>query len=43
LFRASDIDTFRDVLENKITKIKDAKSVVTSIVLSVSKGSKCAN
>ena len=39
---ASDIESFRDVLKNRIMKIKGVKSTVTSIVLSTHKGPKCA-
>jgi DNA-binding Lrp family transcriptional regulator len=39
---ASDIESFRDVLKNRIMKIKGVKSTVTSIVLSTYKGPKCA-
>jgi len=42
LVSASDIEAFRDVLKNKIMKIKGMKSTVTSIVLSARKGPKCA-
>jgi DNA-binding Lrp family transcriptional regulator len=38
---ASDIESFRDVLKNKILKINGVKSTVTSIVLSAHKGPKC--
>ncbi|MGD0070818.1 MAG: Lrp/AsnC ligand binding domain-containing protein [Candidatus Bathyarchaeia archaeon] len=42
LVSASDIEAFRDVLKNRIMKIKGVKSTVTSIVLSAHKGPKCA-
>ena len=42
LVSASDIESFRDVLKNRIMKIKGVKSTVTSIVLSAHKGLKCA-
>ena len=42
LVSSSDIESFRDVLKNKITKIQGVKSTVTSIVLSARKGPKCA-
>ncbi|MGD0407026.1 MAG: Lrp/AsnC ligand binding domain-containing protein [Candidatus Bathyarchaeia archaeon] len=42
LVSASDIESFRDVLKNRIMKIKGVKSTVTSIVLSAHKGPKCA-
>ena len=41
LVSASDIEEFRDVMENKIMKIKGVKSTVTSVVLSARKGPKC--
>lgn len=37
----ADIETLRDVLKNKITKIKGIKSTVSSIVLKAYKGPKC--
>jgi len=42
LVSASDIEAFRDVLKNRIMKIKGVKSTVTSIVLSAHKGPKYA-
>src|SRR5213595_1127538 len=36
---ASDIEEFRDVLKNKIMKVKGVKSTVSSIVLKTHKGS----
>ena len=42
LVSASDIESFRDVLKNRIMKINGVKSTVTSIVLSPHKGPKCA-
>jgi DNA-binding Lrp family transcriptional regulator len=42
LVSALDIESFRDVLKNRIMKIKGVKSTVTSIVLSAHKGPKCA-
>jgi DNA-binding Lrp family transcriptional regulator len=42
LVSASDIESFRDVLKNRIMKINGVKSTVTSIVLSAHKGPKCA-
>jgi DNA-binding Lrp family transcriptional regulator len=42
LVSASDIEAFRDVLKNRIMKIKGVKSTLTSIVLSAHKGPKCA-
>jgi DNA-binding Lrp family transcriptional regulator len=41
LVSAADIEEFRDVLKNKIMKIKGIKSTVSSIVLKVHKGSRC--
>ena len=42
LVGASDIESFRDTLKNKIMKINGVKSTVTSIVLSAHKGPKCS-
>ena len=39
---ASDIESFRDVLKNKIMKINGVRSTVTSIVLGVHKGPECS-
>jgi DNA-binding Lrp family transcriptional regulator len=41
LVSASDIEEFRDVLKNRIMKIKGIKSTVSSIVLKAHKGPKC--
>ena len=41
LVSASDIEEFRDVLKNKIMKIKGVKSTVSSIVLKTHKGPRC--
>jgi DNA-binding Lrp family transcriptional regulator len=41
LVSAEDIEEFRDILKNKIMKIKGIKSTVSSIVLKVHKGPKC--
>lgn len=41
LVSASGIESFRDVLKNRIMKINGVKSTVTSIVLSTHKGPKC--
>jgi DNA-binding Lrp family transcriptional regulator len=41
LVSASDIEEFRDVLKNRIMKIKGVKSTITSIVLVPHKGPKC--
>ncbi len=38
LVSADDIDEFRDVLKNRIMKIKGVKSTVTSVVLHAHKG-----
>jgi DNA-binding Lrp family transcriptional regulator len=38
---AADIEEFRDVLKNKIMKIKGIKSTVSSVVLKVHKGPRC--
>jgi DNA-binding Lrp family transcriptional regulator len=39
---ASDIEEFRDILKNKIMKIKGVRSTVSSVVLKAHKGPKCA-
>jgi DNA-binding Lrp family transcriptional regulator len=41
LVSASDIEEFRDILKNRIMKIKGIKSTVSSIVLKAHKGPKC--
>ena len=41
LISAADIEEFRDILKNKIMKIKGVKSTVSSIVLKAHKGPKC--
>jgi DNA-binding Lrp family transcriptional regulator len=41
LVSAMDIEEFRDILKNKIMKIKGVKSTVSSIVLKAHKGPKC--
>ncbi|MGO8805460.1 MAG: Lrp/AsnC family transcriptional regulator [Candidatus Bathyarchaeia archaeon] len=41
LVSSEDIEEFRDVLKNKIMKIKGVKSTVSSIVLKAHKGPKC--
>jgi DNA-binding Lrp family transcriptional regulator len=41
LVSADDIEEFRDVLKNKIMKVKGVKSTVSSIVLKAHKGPKC--
>jgi DNA-binding Lrp family transcriptional regulator len=40
LFLATDIEEFRDILKNKIMKIKGVRSTVSSIVLKAHKGPK---
>jgi DNA-binding Lrp family transcriptional regulator len=42
LVSASDIESFRDIMNNRIMKINGVKSTVSSIVLSTHKGPKCA-
>ena len=41
LVSSVDIEEFRDILKNKIMKIKGVKSTVSSIVLKAHKGPKC--
>ena len=41
LVSANDIEEFRDILKNKIMKIKGIRSTVSSIVLKAHKGPKC--
>ena len=41
LVSADDIEEFRDILKNKIMKLKGVKSTVSSIVLKAHKGPKC--
>jgi DNA-binding Lrp family transcriptional regulator len=41
LVSTSDIEEFRDILKNRIMKIKGVKSTVTSVVLKVHKGPRC--
>ena len=41
LVSADDIEEFRDILKNKIMKLKGIKSTVSSIVLKAHKGPKC--
>lgn len=43
LVSASDIEEFRDILKNKIMKIKGVKSTVSSLVLKTYKGPKTEN
>ena len=39
---ASDIEELRDVLKNKIMKVKGVKSTVSSIVMKTRKGPRCS-
>ncbi|MHB8566520.1 MAG: Lrp/AsnC family transcriptional regulator [Nitrososphaerales archaeon] len=41
LVSAADIEEFRDILKNRIMKIKGVKSTVSSIVLHPHKGPRC--
>lgn len=41
LLSAADIEEFRDVLKNRIMKIKGVKSTVSSVVLMAHKGPRC--
>jgi len=41
LLSAKDIEEFRDVLKNKVMKIRGVKSTVTSVVLKAYKGPRC--
>ncbi len=41
LVSAADIEEFRDVLKNKIMKIRGVKSTVSSVVLKAHKGARC--
>ena len=41
LVSASDIEEFRDIIKNRIMKIKGVKSTVSSIVLKTHKGPRC--
>ena len=41
LVSAGDIEEFRDILKNKIMKIKGVKSTVSSVVLHSHKGPRC--
>ena len=41
LVSAEDIEEFRDILKNKIMKIKGVKSTVSSVVLHAHKGPRC--
>ncbi len=43
LVQAEDIEQFRDVLKNRIMKIKGVKSTVSSIVLKTHKGPRCTD
>lgn len=41
LISAADIEEFRDILKNQITKIRGVKSTISSIVLKTHKGPRC--
>ncbi len=41
LLSAADIEEFRDVLKNRIMKIRGVKSTVSSVVLMAHKGPRC--
>ncbi|MDG6998538.1 MAG: Lrp/AsnC ligand binding domain-containing protein [Nitrososphaerota archaeon] len=41
LVSAEDIEEFRDILKNRIMKIKGVKSTVSSVVLHAHKGPRC--
>jgi DNA-binding Lrp family transcriptional regulator len=43
LVSAEDIEEFRDILKNKIMKIKGVKSTVSSVVLHSHKGPRCGS
>ncbi len=43
LLSAADIEEFREVLKNKIMKIKGVKSTVSSVVLKAYKGPRCVD
>jgi DNA-binding Lrp family transcriptional regulator len=43
LLSAKDIEEFRDVLKNRVMKIKGVKSTVTSVVLKSHKGPRCVD
>lgn len=43
LLSASDIEEFRDILKNKIMKIRGVKSTVSSVVLKAYKGPRCVD
>ena len=43
LVRADDIEEFRDVLKNRIMKVRGVKSTVSSIVLKTHKGARCTD
>ena len=43
LVSTAGIEEFRDLVKNKIMKIKGVRSTVTSIVLNSAKGPKCGN
>jgi len=43
LVRADDIEEFRDVLKNRIMKVRGVKSTVSSIFLKTHKGARCTD
>lgn len=43
LLSAEDIEEFREVLKNKIMKIRGVKSTVSSVVLMAHKGPRCGD
>ena len=43
LVRADDIEEFRDVLKNRIMKVRGVKSTVSSIVLKTHNGGRCTD
>ena len=43
LLSAKDIEEFRDVLKNKVMKIRGVKSTVSSVVLKAYKGPRCVS
>ena len=43
LVSAEDIEEFRDILKNRIMKIRGVKSTVTSVVLHSHKGPRCSD
>lgn len=43
LVSAADIEEFREILKNRIMKIKGVKSTVSSVVLHTHKGPRCSD